>query len=114
MAKYKASVTNPRANGELGLTILSAVYSSLERFNERRVVYCGNPDCGHPIVYEIAGPRPSVCSKCGQSIDWVGIATALIIACPSCNRTYGSDDVFCLYHEPAVRLVTREVERKLP
>lgn len=71
---------------------------------------CGNPECGKAFKpFKSNAERPLVCLRCGEEIDWEGIATRKIKICPQCNREYSIDDNYCPYHIPKVELVEKEI-----
>jgi hypothetical protein len=70
---------------------------------------CGNPKCNGTFILASRTRRPLVCPKCGEEIDWVGIATRKIKICPQCNSEYHLDDNYCPYHLPKVGLVEKEI-----
>lgn len=73
------------------------------------VFSCGNPKCGGSFALVSGAKRPLVCPKCGQEIDWTGIATRKVKRCPECKRLGKSDDIYCSYHVPPVALREEEV-----
>lgn len=70
---------------------------------------CGNPECSGTFTLTSRTKIPLVCPKCGEEIDWVGIATRKIKVCPQCNREHSLDDNYCPYHLPKVALVEKEI-----
>jgi predicted amidophosphoribosyltransferase len=85
------------------LNFASAHYGSVITYS------CGNPDCNAAITFSSKSKRPLVCSKCGEEIDWVGIATKMIKICPECNQQFGIDERYCPYHLPKVALIEKEI-----
>lgn len=96
------------------LTALSGVLETAfflgSAYHGRLVYSCGNPRCGYAFEpFRSIRDRPLVCRKCGEEIDWEGIATRRIKICPKCSHEYSLDDSYCPYHIPKVGLVEKEI-----
>ena len=79
------------------------------QFSGRQTFYCGNLDCQEPIhVYPL--DRPSFCTICGTEIDWIGITTKTIKACPECGWEYEEKHKYCKNH--GKMLVSKEVPKE--
>ena len=103
-----AKLKDPRATfisgiAETLLNLGTAYYGGFVTYS------CGNPECSGTFTLTSRTKRPLVCPKCGEEIDWVGIATRKIKICPECNREYRLDDNYCPYHLPKVALVEKEI-----
>jgi len=71
---------------------------------------CGNPKCGNAFVpFKSTAQRPLVCPKCGEEINWEGIATRKVKVCPQCKYEYSLSVNYCPYHVPKVALVEKEI-----
>ena len=69
---------------------------------------CGNPNCDGTFTMVSHSSRPLVCPKCGQEIDWTGIATRKVKTCPVCGQQRNAWDTYCPYHVPPVELTERD------
>jgi hypothetical protein len=103
--KRPVSDDNPLAK------VLDSIVSGLEQSLGKRTYLCGNPECGAVIIFHNNDPRPVVCLKCGNEIDWEGEYVTRIKICPKCNEEYDSYANFCSHHFPAVSLQEKEVEK---
>lgn len=69
---------------------------------------CGNPLCSTPILVRNR-TIPQVCPKCGGEIEWINIKTRIVKVCPECKRQGSVNDVYCIWHKPAIMLNDVEI-----
>lgn len=93
------------------LKVLDSMVSGLEQSMGKRTYLCGNPDCGTLIIFHSNEPRPVVCHRCGNEIDWEGEYITRIRTCPTCNKEYDSTANYCQFHSPPVTLIEKEIEK---
>jgi len=97
------------------LTALSGILETIgflgNAYYNRSLIYsCGNPQCNKPFEpLKSNTQRPLVCPRCGEEVDWTGIATRKIKTCPQCKREYSLSDNYCPNHIPRVALVEKEI-----
>jgi hypothetical protein len=93
------------------LKMLDSMIGGLEQSMGKRMYLCGNPGCGTLIIFHSNEPRPVVCLRCGSEIDWEGEYITRIRICPTCNKEYDSNAIYCQFHSPPVSLIEKEIEK---
>jgi|ERR671914_1355279 DNA-directed RNA polymerase subunit RPC12/RpoP len=92
---------SPNTN-DLALGTLAFGVDEFEKLTGRQVYYCGK--CNKRINFDANARPPLVCKKCGEESDWGGLDKNKVKVCPTCNKEYDLDDVYCENHTTAVRL----------
>lgn len=111
VGRYRA-VKRPSAETDNPFVkMLDSIVSGLEGSLGKRSYLCGNPDCGTLIIFHTNEPRPVVCHRCGNEIDWEGEYITRIRICPTCNKEYDTNANCCSFHSPPVPLIEKEVEK---
>jgi|SRR5918994_1169005 formylmethanofuran dehydrogenase subunit E len=93
----RSSNTNDMALGTIAFGL-----DQLEKVTGRDVYYCNK--CNQRISFSANSTPPLVCKKCGEEFDWGSLDKRKVKVCPTCNKEYDLDDVYCEDHTPAVRL----------
>ena len=68
----------------------------------REVYYCTK--CNQRVSFDTNSQPPRVCKRCGEEFDWGSLDKRKVKVCPTCNKEYDLDDVYCEDHTPAVKL----------
>ena len=68
----------------------------------REIYYCTK--CTQRISFDTNSQPPRVCKRCGEEFDWGSLDKRKVKVCPTCNKEYDLDDVYCEDHTPAVKL----------
>jgi formylmethanofuran dehydrogenase subunit E len=74
----------------------------IEEAGGKEVYYCNS--CNKQIIFDKNSTPPITCRKCGEEFLWGDLQKKKIKICPSCNRDYDLEDVYCEDHVPAVKL----------
>ena len=90
---------------DLALGTLTVVVDLFQKATGKQVFYCNN--CGRRLILDAETGPQRVCRKCGEEFDWDGLKVTKVNVCPTCNKEYEADDVYCEDHAPAVKLKKR-------
>ena len=75
----------------------------------REVYYCTK--CNQRVSFDTNSQPPRVCKRCGEEFDWASLDKRKVKVCPTCNKEYDLDDVYCEDHTPAVNSKRNYIKR---
>lgn len=84
------------------LGTFSVIMDLIGKVGGKDVYYCNS--CNKQIIFDVGSRPPMTCRKCGEEFVWGNVDKKKVKTCPSCNRDYDLDDVYCEDHVPAVKL----------